>query len=119
MSTMCDTRTVKIAKHLHAVAPSGIDASSIDAFANSRAGSGVDVRPPEDDALRSWLEHNPIPTAAPAAAAPLFHATLVFVRVTFHEPERCPSRGAVRELGGESDPALRVLVRTQQRKRVT
>jgi hypothetical protein len=88
MSTMCGTRSVKIAKHLHAVAPSGITASSIDAFAVGRAGSGsaVDLPTPEDDTLRAWLEHNPIPAGTPAVAAPLFHGTLVFVRMTFHEP---------------------------------
>jgi hypothetical protein len=60
MSTTCDTRAVKIEKHRHAMAASGIPASSI--------------------------ERDPIPAAAPAATAPLFHGTLVFVRMTFHEP---------------------------------
>jgi hypothetical protein len=88
MSTMCGTRTVKIAKHLHAVAPSGITAASIDAFAYGRAGSGSAVEPstPADDTLRAWLENNPIPAGAPVVAAPLFHGTLVFVRMTFQEP---------------------------------
>jgi hypothetical protein len=42
----------------------------------------------DDPQLKSWLVDNPVPAPRTRAKGPLFHGTLVFVRVVFHEQHR-------------------------------
>ena len=88
MSTMCGTRAVKIAKYLHEAVPAGITRLSIDNYVAGLDGAdaALDAGPQADEALRAWLERNPIPVPTGNVLGPLFHGTLVFVRMNFVQP---------------------------------
>ena len=95
MGSQCDTRAVKVLKHLQGSPPTGISGSSLAALealppsvltslhTTSDWGSVTD-----DPQLKSWLADNPVPAPAARARGPLFQGTLVFVRVVFHERGR-------------------------------
>jgi hypothetical protein len=98
MQSLCDTRAVKILKYLRRKVPQTIPAASLNALEElpSSLLAGLHVTSDwdtvtRDAQLKSWLAHNPIPSPQAKASGPLFHGTLVFVQLIFHEPHQRPS----------------------------
>ena len=92
-------------KHLQGKAPTTISRSSISALerlpasALSNLHATADWNSVTDDPqLKRWLAHNPVPIPKIAAGGPLFHGTLVFVRVTFHQEGRSLSTISVADM---------------------
>jgi hypothetical protein len=98
MQPSCDTRAVKILKHLRGRIPATIDRASVDALERLPSSQLASLRTPADsnrviaDAqLRDWLASNPLPAPRARVSGPLFHGTLVFVQAVFQQPGLPPS----------------------------
>src|SRR4051794_18487063 len=93
--SISDTRAIKALKHLQDRAPTTIPRSSLSTLERLPSSVLADLHATSDwnsvtgDArLKSWLADNPVPVPTTRTKGPLFHGTLVFVRVTFHETRR-------------------------------
>ena len=92
MHPSCDTRAVKVLKHLQRTVPTTISRSSLDALetlpssllGNLHTMSDWD-KVTGDPQLKDWLANSPIPTARAKVSGPLFHGTLVFAQVVFQQ----------------------------------
>jgi hypothetical protein len=95
----CGTRAVKVANYLRTAAPESIDRSQIEAYVRQlSAAETVHAVEPHDGGLRAWLAQNPMPLPAQLVTGPLFHGTLVLVRVIFHHPSGATSAIALSDI---------------------
>lgn len=94
METLCITRAMKVVNHLHRTVPKEIPRSSLHALQHlplevlSRLHSAPDLAKIHDPKLREWLKNHPIPVPKATVSDPLFHGTLVFVRITYNRPSQ-------------------------------
>lgn len=92
MPPSCSTRAVKVLKHLHETAPTTIARSSVEALEKLPSSTLANLHSAadwtgvtDDPKLRDWLANNPLPVARRTVSGPLFHGTLVFVRLVFQQ----------------------------------
>src|SRR6266567_2789675 len=97
MNTLCVTRAIKVLKYLHRTVPENVPRSSLLALGKlpprvlSTLHAGGDLRSVIDDPeLRKWLAANPVPVPKASVPDPLFHGSLVFVRITYNRPSQPP-----------------------------
>ncbi len=95
MESLCETRAVKVLKHLQRKAPTTISRSTLSALETLPSSVLASLHATsdwnsvtDDPQLKSWLVDNPVPAPRTRAKGPLFQGTLVFVRVVFHEQHR-------------------------------
>jgi hypothetical protein len=90
MKTLCATRSMKVLKYLNRIAPESLSGSSLSALktlpsdALSELHNGSDLaKVTQDETLVNWLKKHPAPRPKAEVSGPLFHGTLVFVRIVF------------------------------------